>query len=101
MRCKGNTDEAGIGQTSAVGIFLDDASPYGVMDMSGNVWEWMLTEYDIHSSSIGKRLKRRVIRGGSWLNSQFSARLAARSHCDAAVGGSDLGFRVVLVPRPF
>jgi hypothetical protein len=36
---KGNTHETGIRQTSAVGIFPDGASPYGVLDMSGNVEE--------------------------------------------------------------
>ncbi len=32
-----NSDEAGLGGTSAVGIFPRDASPFGVMDMAGNV----------------------------------------------------------------
>ncbi|MBZ0307237.1 MAG: SUMF1/EgtB/PvdO family nonheme iron enzyme [Anaerolineae bacterium] len=33
---KGNTGETGIGQTSAVGMYPQGASPYGVLDMSGN-----------------------------------------------------------------
>jgi formylglycine-generating enzyme required for sulfatase activity len=37
-RC--NCWNLGLGRTTPVGIFPDGASPYGCLDMSGNVWEW-------------------------------------------------------------
>ena len=37
---KCNTEELGLGDTSPVGLFRSGASPYGVLEMSGNVWEW-------------------------------------------------------------
>jgi len=35
-----NTEEAGLGETSPVGLFPKGASPYGAHDVAGNVWEW-------------------------------------------------------------
>jgi formylglycine-generating enzyme required for sulfatase activity len=68
---KANTWETGIGQTTAVGIFPNGQSPYGVMDMSGNVWEWCLNKYE-KPHELPARIKLdgtsgRPLRGGSWL----------------------------------
>ncbi len=56
-----NTEEAGIGDTVPVDSYPDGASPYGALNMIGNVWEWTASKY---SDSSG----RRVVRGGSWAN---------------------------------
>jgi formylglycine-generating enzyme required for sulfatase activity len=55
-----NTIESGIGQTSAVGLFPEGASPCGALDMAGNVWEWCADWY-------GEYRDTKVLRGGSWL----------------------------------
>lgn len=67
---KGNTGNTGIGQTSAVGIFPQGASPYGVEEMSGNVWEWCLSNSKIPAHAAEQENLAtedvRLLRGGSW-----------------------------------
>jgi formylglycine-generating enzyme required for sulfatase activity len=41
-------------------------SPFGVVDMSGNVWEWCLTDYDSGTQDIDIDASKRVLRGGAW-----------------------------------
>ncbi len=95
---KCNTAETGIGQTSALGIFLDGASPYGVLDMSGNVWEWCLNEYRNPDHIQLGGSERRVLRGGSWLNDPDGARSAYRFGYFPASRNLNLGFRILRPP---
>ena|GEM_PF-484191 len=100
---KGNTDATGLNQTSAVGIFPKGASPYGVMDLSGNVWEWCLTNYDKPKRDVGREkldtADTRVLRGGSWLVLRDGARAVFRDLNHPAVRRNFVGFRVVGVAR--
>jgi serine/threonine-protein kinase len=77
-----------VGDTSRVGSYPSGASPYGVMDMSGNVWEWVNDWYGIYSVSPGVNPQgpstgwSRVLRGGSWGGYDSSVRSAFRNDDD-------------------
>ncbi len=92
LRC--NTYESVLGRTTAVGLYPQGISPVGALDMSGNVWEWCSNDYDKPESIKTTTDDRRVVRGGSWYNSQVAARAAPR-HYTPDYRSNNLGFRVV------
>lgn len=57
-------------------------SPFGVVDMAGNVWEWCLTDYHSKTNDLDDFAPLRTIRGGSWYS--FNADLF---RCDFRGGG--------------
>ncbi|HHL71944.1 MAG TPA: NACHT domain-containing protein, partial [Bacteroidetes bacterium] len=61
-----------VGHTTPVGAYPEGATPEGLMDMAGNVWEWQENWY--HEVKI-----RRAHRGGSWINIPNLLRCAVRS----------------------
>jgi formylglycine-generating enzyme required for sulfatase activity len=103
--------EMKIGTTSAVGCFPNGASPYGLLDMSGNVWEWTRSlwgktektpdfKYPYDPKDGRENLKapndvRRAVRGGSCLDLHRLARCASRSGGIPDYSAGHLGFRVV------
>lgn len=99
LKC--NVDETGIGTTSAVGMFADGATPQGIFDMTGNVWEWMRNEWDDDwSKAINKTDingdNARALRGGSFSNNQDLARCANRFRINPDFNFNSFGFRVVV-----
>jgi len=92
-----------VGDTSRVGSYPSGANPNGVMDMSGNVWEWVNDwwEFDYYSVSPGTNPpgptsgSYRVLRGGSWSNYDYHVRSAYRGDYLAGDRYYDYGFRCV------
>jgi formylglycine-generating enzyme required for sulfatase activity len=90
-----------IGDTSVVGGHPAGASPYGVLDMAGNVEEWVADWYakDYYSQSArsdpGGPLNTglRVVRGGSWLDNRYFVRSGLRLFYPPDSAFIDLGFR--------
>ena len=77
-----------VGQTTSVGAYPAGTTPEGLMDMAGNVWEWMENWYD-------KDKDTRALRGGSWDFDADHLRCAARNYYNPVYSWSNYGFRVV------
>jgi formylglycine-generating enzyme required for sulfatase activity len=90
-----------VGDTSAVGSYPAGASPYGVLDMAGNVWEWVNDWYDAryYSRSPGANSpgpstgSYRVLRGSSWGDLPWLVRAAERIRNGPDLVGGNVGFR--------
>lgn len=89
------------GDTSRVGTLSDGASPYGAVDMTGNVWEWIADWYqsDYYNVSPPRNPPGpasgtdKVVRGGSWSSYESYVRVASRIHESPSVRDDSLGFR--------
>ena len=86
--------------TSSTGSYPSGKSPYGVMDMAGNVWEWTSDWYLPYPNSkytndmFGQTLK--VVRGGSWNSNMDLARTGIRGKALPRQQQNYIGFRCVI-----
>jgi len=80
-----------IGKTTPIGSYPLGATPEGLHDMAGNVWEWCGDQFDEEQGG-------RVVRGGSFCDFQYVLRCAARYWVNLHYRLSLVGFRLVCGP---
>src|SRR5262249_49526862 len=108
---RANYGDTGINTTSAVGCFPGGASPYGVEELSGNMWEWTRSlwgenftyPYDPHDGRenlVAPDNVPRVRRGGAFFDAHRTVRCASSSGSGARCFFDNVGFRVAVVGRP-
>jgi serine/threonine-protein kinase len=95
-----------VDATTPVGSYPKGASPYGVLDMAGNVWEWCSDwygedyyrgspEYNPKGSTNGSY---HVFRGGSWNAKALVLRASFRCLYTSDFDSGNLGFRLARTP---
>ncbi|MDS4058356.1 MAG: SUMF1/EgtB/PvdO family nonheme iron enzyme, partial [Candidatus Contendobacter sp.] len=98
---RGNIDASDLGHPTPVGIYPQGATPWGLYEASGNLWEWTLSQYrdypyQSNSNFIENEDSECVIRGGSWENMSKDARCACRGKGFIDDFSKDIGFRIVV-----
>jgi len=98
-----------VGDTTPVGSYPSGASPYGALDMAGNVWEWVNDWYasDYYDTSPYSNPQgpdsgtSRVLRGGGWGDGWPFVRVAYRHFGYPGYSPNYIGFRCVgVAPGP-
>ena len=93
-----------LGGTTEVGRYPAGASPYGVLDMAGNVLEWVNDWYYTSYYAISPAANPhgpsssdwRVLRGSSWISSYNIVRSSDRKLAEPSSSNSDKGFRCAM-----
>ncbi len=87
----------GFRYVAPVGSFPENKSPYGVLDLAGNVWEWTDSWYVPHPGNTTKNdfygEKFKVMKGGSWFSNLDLARITVRGKALPTQKMNYIGFR--------
>jgi formylglycine-generating enzyme required for sulfatase activity len=102
-RC--NCRDSGLGRPLSPGAFSPGGdSPFGLVDMAGNVSEWTQSLFRPYPYTTGDgredpdEIGERVIRGGSWISPAVRCRASARGYNDPEFSDHDVGFRLAAGP---
>jgi iron(II)-dependent oxidoreductase len=93
--------------TAPVNYYATGASPFGALNMAGNVWEWCLDWYDKDYYRTSPELdpegpettQMKVLRGGSWINDIDGVQVTQRTRNLPEMQNNIYGFRTVLPLR--
>ena len=96
------------GSTSSVMTYQSGISPYGVYDMAGNVWEWVVDWYSetYYETSATENPTGpdsgtlRVLRSGAWNLGALVVRTSLRNAQPPSVFDNDIGFRCAMDSNP-
>jgi formylglycine-generating enzyme required for sulfatase activity len=94
--------EQTIGHATPVGMYPLGATPSGLLDLLGNVWEWTTSLYRPYPYRVDDGREeleaegRRVLRGGSWYHNRRDARCAYRLRSYPGYCSNFVGFRLVV-----
>lgn len=91
----------GFPALAPVGSFAAGASPLGVLDLAGNVWEWTSSlprPEDLSLFAARSAAAHRIVRGGSYLSPLHELRASARGLAAVDAAARDLGFRCAYDP---
>lgn len=106
-RC--NSEESGLEDTTLVNIYPNGSSPYGLLDMAVNVWEWLQSlwgesrddtdfkyPYRLEDALEDSNKMYRALRGGAFVSSKRGVRCADRGGNHANFKYFGIGFRVAM-----
>lgn len=90
--------EDGYEYTAPVGSYLTGNSPYGVVDMAGNVMEWTSTLYESGLESSTDASSKRILKGGAWGSDPSSLKTFDAIGREPTFRSAGVGFRCASSP---
>ena len=91
--------ESTLGRLTPVGMYPRGASPYGVLDLAGNVWEWTADWFAAYHTPDQPDKRLKVLRGGAWNTGREHTWCMARILSEPGSRVGSVGFRCVMTAK--